>query len=32
MSTTILGVVGVAAFVLYLLRRQARLKAEDNEF
>ncbi len=32
MSTTILAAVGVAAFILYLLRRQARLKAEDNDF
>lgn len=32
MSTTILAAVGVAAFVMYLFRRQSRLKAEDNEF
>ena len=32
MTTTILAAVGVAAFVMYLFRRQSRLKAEDNEF
>ena len=32
MSTTILAAVGVAAFVMYLFRRQSRLKAEENVF
>jgi hypothetical protein len=32
MSTTILAAVGVAAFVMYLLRRQSRLKSEESEF
>jgi hypothetical protein len=32
MSTTILAAVGVAAFVMYLLRRQSRLTSEESEF
>jgi hypothetical protein len=31
MSTTILAVIGVFAFVLYLVRRSARLRAEEDK-
>jgi hypothetical protein len=30
MSTIVLSVIGVVAFVLYLMRRRARLNAEDS--
>jgi hypothetical protein len=32
MSTAILGVVGVVCLVLYVLRRRARLKAEEETY
>jgi hypothetical protein len=31
MSTTILALIGVATLVLYLLKRRARLRAEDGD-
>jgi hypothetical protein len=31
MSTAILAVLGVTTFVLYLLRRRARLRAEEGD-
>jgi len=31
MTTTILAFVGVAALVLYVLRRQARINAEERD-
>ena len=30
MSTVILSAIAIAAFVLYLMRRRSRLRAEDN--
>jgi hypothetical protein len=30
MSTTVLAVIGVVALVLYLMRRRARLSADDE--
>jgi hypothetical protein len=32
MTTAILGVVGVVCLVLYVLRRRARLKAEEESY
>ena len=32
MTTTILGVAAVALLALYLVRRNQRMKSEDNEF
>jgi hypothetical protein len=31
MSTAVLGTIAVVLFVLYLLRRRARLRAEESE-
>lgn len=31
MSTTVLAVIGAVTFVLYLLKRRARLRAEDAD-
>jgi hypothetical protein len=31
MTNVILAVIGVITFVLYLVRRRARLQAEDND-
>jgi hypothetical protein len=32
MSTMVLSAIGVVCFVLYLMRRRARLRAEENNF
>jgi hypothetical protein len=32
MSTAILGVIGVVCLVLYVLRRRARLRTEEENF